>query len=132
MPQKIRDINRRGIERKLALRLAAALDPIHVILRALAEERRHRFAQFQEPPVAFLQLQAHLLVLGFLDQLAHGLAQTRNGQRHVVLHQVGPTNAQFAPGPRRAAAIALLLARHRFLQLLANAFDLGEKLVSLV
>ena len=97
LAQKIRDIHRRGVEREIFLRFAGALDPINIFLRALAEKRRDFIPQFGQPPIAFHQFLAGVLVLADLDQFADRFAQALNRQSHIVLHQIRPANAQLRP-----------------------------------
>ena len=96
--QKFRHVNRRGVQREILLRLAAAFHPVNVVGGTLFEERLHFLAQLVQPPVALDQFLPDVLVLAQFDQIADGFAQALNRQRDVVLHQFGAADAQFRPG----------------------------------
>ena len=64
--QVLRDINGRGIHGNPALHPTGALDPVDVLLGALAQENAHRITQFTKATIALNKLGGGLLVFSKL------------------------------------------------------------------
>ena len=128
--QKFRHVNRRGVQPKIFVRLAAAFDPVNVVAGALFEKCLHLVAQFGEPAVALDQFLPDVLVLAQFDELADCFAEALNRQRNVVLHQFGAADAEFGPC---AAAFGAFAAESGFaggfLDFLTRGLDIFKKLV---
>lgn len=86
-----------GVQREVALRFAAALHPIDVARRALAQEDGNLPAQFLQAPVALGQFLGGVLVVHQFDQRADFLPHALHGQRQVVFHQIAMAHAHLAP-----------------------------------
>ncbi len=129
--QIIRHVNRRGVERKISMRLAAAFDPINMVARLLAQKFRDFDFQLTQLSIAFDEFLSDFFVLAQFYKFAYRFAQSLDWQSHIIFHQFRATNSQFSPCAFASAAVAAEFGFRRRLNFFTRNFDVFKKFIRL-
>ena len=122
--QVLGNVDGRGIERESALHPTGALNPVDMVVGALAQKNRHRVAQLGDAPVALDQLGSGPRILGVFNQAAYRLTHVLQRPRDIVFHEIGLADAQLAP--------VALAARGFFVLRITGGFHRAKKFLGLL
>ena len=122
--QILRNVDGRGIHGNPALHPAGTLDPVDMLMGALAKENAYRITQFTKASITFNQLGGGFLVFSQLYQFTHRFTRVLQWQGDIVLHKISVPNAQLAP--------VALVAGRLFMQRITGRLHRAKELVRLL